>query len=35
MAGYGVDFGGSEIKMGWQRLPPPHEFELPYFFSFF
>jgi hypothetical protein len=35
MAEYGLDFGGLEIKMGRRRLPPPHEFELSYLFSFF
>jgi len=35
MAEYGPDFGGPEIKEGWRRLPPPHEFELSYLFSFF
>jgi hypothetical protein len=35
MAEYGLDFGEPEIKGGWRRLPPPHEFELSSLFSFF
>jgi len=34
-AEYGLDFEWPEIKEGWRRLPPPHEFELSYLFSFF
>jgi hypothetical protein len=34
-AEYGPDFGGPGMEMGWRLLPPPHEFELSYLFSFF
>jgi len=33
-AEYGPDFGCPGMEMGWRRLPPPHEFELFYFFFF-
>jgi hypothetical protein len=34
-AEYGLDFEWPGMEMGWRLLPPPHEFELSYLFSFF